>query len=90
MAYHDAVALIIAQRTKISNQAAALKEAEKYINDIRRNEHDIYNLVAPKLGLKPYGKSQIIWANSKKEADSLLLGDDIFKFVKIALSKEST
>lgn len=43
------------------------------------------NLIAPYIGLKPFfsknNKNQIIWAETKEEAESVSLGEDIFKFV---------
>lgn len=73
---------------------AALAEKEmqcQVLAGILSNEYkklyETYYKIAPKLGLKPFGKSQIIYATSQEEADSIKPGESIFKFIIKALEE---
>lgn len=63
----------------------------KHAEDLQRELREAYTILAPKLGLKPFyskaNKEQIIWAESQEQADSLLIGGNIYTFIKQALTR---
>lgn len=53
--------------------------------------HKLYTALAPRLGLKPFygtcNKQQVIWAKSQDDANSLMAGENIYKYVDEALNQ---
>lgn len=65
---------------------------EKLAEEYCRENHTLYNAIAPLLGLKPFygtcNKEQVIWAKTQEEANDLPAGASIHKYIKSAITKQ--
>ena len=85
----------IDELTELVNElAASNKELDDKVEKLKaenkklwRENFNILRQAAKALGFKPYGKGQVIWAKSKQQADSIKVGESVFKFVEEALNE---
>jgi hypothetical protein len=65
---------------------------EQLANEYCKENHLLYQVLAPLIGLKPFygtgNKEQIIWAISQEEANSLRLGENIYKFIRLRVEEK--
>ena len=79
--------------TDHDDMRAQLKAAEKRgdalletTKKLYKEKIDTLDKVAKALEFKPYGKNQIKWAKSQEQADSIRIGESVYKYVEQALA----
>lgn len=78
----------VEQCLKLITDLAKDNEAkDKRINELYRKHFDTLEKIAPKLGFKPFGNTQVKWAKSQEDADKIKLGESVYKYVEQALNQ---